>query len=67
MALSRLSLNRISQNTPVTAEACAPSQSAAATEANYHRRSSRRRGHEAHASPSPYKVGETGATNQRCR
>ena len=47
MALSRLSPNRISQNTPVTAETCAPSQSGAATETNYHQQSSRRRVHEA--------------------
>ncbi|KAL7396059.1 hypothetical protein ABVT39_027908 [Epinephelus coioides] len=60
MALSRLSPNRISQNTPVTAETCAPSQSGAATETNYHQQSSRRRVHGARASPSPYKVAETG-------
>ncbi|KAM7389318.1 hypothetical protein PAMP_023303 [Pampus punctatissimus] len=59
MALSRLSPNRISQNTPVTAGTCAPSQSGATTETNYHQQSSRRRVHEARASPSPYKVVET--------
>ncbi|CAB1428961.1 unnamed protein product [Pleuronectes platessa] len=45
MALSRLSSNRISQNTPVTAGTCAPSQSGAATETNYHRQSNRCRRH----------------------
>ncbi|KAI3351627.1 hypothetical protein L3Q82_020239, partial [Scortum barcoo] len=49
MALSRLSPNRISQNTPVTAETCAPSQSGAATETNYHQQSFRRHVHEAQA------------------
>ncbi|KAK9518532.1 hypothetical protein VZT92_023838 [Zoarces viviparus] len=66
MALSRLSPNRISQNTPVTAETCAPSQSGAATETNYHQQSSRRL-HGARASSSPYKVAKTGARNQRRR
>lgn len=59
MALSRLSPNRISQNTPVTAGTCAPSQSSATTETNYHQQSSRRHVQKARASPSPYKVAET--------
>ncbi|KAK2848737.1 hypothetical protein Q5P01_008571 [Channa striata] len=59
MALSQLSPNRISQNTPVTAGTCAPSQSGAATETNYHQQSSRCRVHGACASPSPYKVAKT--------
>lgn len=60
MVLSRLSPNRISQNTPVTAGTCAPSQSGATTETNYHQQSSRCRVHGARASSSPYKVAETG-------
>ncbi|KAK2904550.1 hypothetical protein Q8A73_011207 [Channa argus] len=59
MALSQLSPNRISQNAPVTAGTCAPSQSGAATETNYHQQSSRCRVHGACASPSPYKVAKT--------
>lgn len=58
MALSRLSPNRVSQNTPVTAGTCAPSQSGAAKETNYQQQFSRCRVHGARASPSPYKAAE---------